>query len=97
MTIVNGWKLSTIVIKSSILDIGKVSGSTTGREWTNALDWKLKFTMLSITYLKREREGKHQIYKTLAPIKNLEIYFNSTHSFLLEHLSPNYSKVLLEN
>ena len=51
--IINGWKYLPIAIKSSTLDIGRVRGSTAGREWNTVLDQKLKFIMLSMTYLKR--------------------------------------------
>ena len=36
---------------SSILDVGGVSGSPSGKEWNTLLDLKLKFAILSITYL----------------------------------------------
>ena len=49
------------------------------------LDLKLKFTMLSITYLKREVQ--HQILEKIS--NDYKIYFNSTQSFLFQHLSPN--------
>ena len=48
-------------------------------------DIKLKFTMLSITYLKREVQ--HQILEKIS--NDYKIYFNSTQSFLFQHLSPN--------
>ena len=44
-----------------------------------------------ITYLKKE--GQHQILKKVST----EIYFNSAHFFLLERLSSNWWKDLLEN
>ena len=56
-TIVNDLKSLPIVVRSSILDIGMVSESTTGREWNVVLYLKLKFTMLSITYLTREGQN----------------------------------------
>ena len=56
-TIVNDWKSLPIVVRSSILDIGMVSESTAGREWNVVLYLKLKFTMLSITYLTREGQN----------------------------------------
>ena len=62
--VVNGWKSLPIVIKSYILDIGRVSGSTAGREGNALLDLKLKFTLLSTTYLKRERQ--HQIFEKVS-------------------------------
>ena len=43
--------------------------------------------MLSITYFKTE--GQDKFLEKLAPITNEEIYFGSTHSFLLEHPIPN--------
>ena len=43
-----------MVESCSSLDIGKVSKSTTGRKLNTGLDVKLKFTMLSIIYLKKE-------------------------------------------
>ena len=52
--IVNDWKSLAIVIKSSNLYIGRVYGSTNGRQWNTGLDLKLKFTMLSITFLKKK-------------------------------------------
>ena len=52
--IVNDWKSLAIVIKSSNLYIGRVYGSTNGRQWNIGLDLKLKFTMLSITFLKKK-------------------------------------------
>ena len=55
--IVNGWKSLLIVLKNSILDIGKVSGSTAGKEWNTVLDLKLKFTMPFITCLKTIRKS----------------------------------------
>ena len=64
MTVVNRWKSLPIVIKCSILDIGRVSGSTAGRESNTGLDLMLKFTMLSITYLKME--GQHQILEKVS-------------------------------
>ena len=51
-TIFNDWMSLPTVIKSFILDIGRVSGSISGREWNAVLDLKLKCTMLSITYLR---------------------------------------------
>ena len=41
----------SIVMISSILDVGGVSGSPSGKEWNTLLDLKLKFAILSITYL----------------------------------------------
>ena len=38
--LVNGWKLLATVIKSSCLDIGRVSGSTRGRKWNTGYDLK---------------------------------------------------------
>ena len=52
-TIVSGWKLLGIVIKSSSLDIGRVSGSIAGRKWNAGLDLKLKFTM--------KKDRQHQL------------------------------------
>ena len=63
-TVVNGWKLLAIAIKSPSLDIGRVSGSTAGRKWNTGLDLKLKFTMLSITHLKKE--GQHQLLERVS-------------------------------
>ena len=47
----------------------------------------LKFTMLSITYFKSE--GQHQILEQVSTNYKWEIYFDSTHSFLLEQSFPN--------
>ena len=47
----------------------------------------LKFSMLSITYFKKE--GQHKILERLALITNEEIYIDFTHSFLLEHPFSN--------
>ena len=49
MTMINVWKLLAAVIKSSILDIGRVFGSAYVRELNTALDLKLKFIILSVT------------------------------------------------
>ena len=84
-TIVNSWKSLAIVIKSSILDIGRVSGSTAGKDWNTGLSLKLKFIMLSITYFKRE--GQHQMVEKFSTDYKLKYYFSSSCSFLLEYLS----------
>ena len=63
-TILNGWKPLPIVIKNSTLYIGRVSGSTASREWNEVVDLKLKFTMFSIAYLRRE--GQHQILEKVS-------------------------------
>ena len=57
-TIVNGCKLLAIVIKSFSLDIGRGSGSTAGKKLNTGLYLKLEFTMLSITYFKKEGQYK---------------------------------------
>ena len=88
--VVNGWKSLPIVMICSILDVGGVSGSTSGKEWNTVLDLKLKFAILSITYL-REGGTAQKLKRKLAPIKNQELYFNSTHFFFLEHLSNQKS------
>ena len=51
-------------MQSSNLDICRVSGSTTGREWITGLDLKLKFTLLFVTYL--QRVGKHHILENIS-------------------------------
>ena len=52
MTTVNGWKSLGIVKKSSNLDIGRVSGATTGGELNTGFNFK--------------REGQHQIIEKLS-------------------------------
>ena len=47
----------------------------------------LKFIMLSITYFKKE--GQHQILKKISTNDKLTNYFDSIHSFILEHPSFN--------
>ena len=85
-TIANGRKLLAIFIKGSNIDIARVSGSIAGREWNIGLDLKLKFTMLSITCLKR---GQHQILEKISTDYKLRNLLQFYLFPLLEHISPN--------
>ena len=76
-TIVNGWRSLPVVLKSSVLDTGRVFESTASRKWNTASDLKLKFTMLSIIYLKRN--GQHQLLERVSTDEKLWniLHFNS--------------------
>ena len=80
-TIANSWNLLAIVIKSSILDIGRFSESITGRKLNTGLDLKLKFTILFITYLKSR--GQHQTLQKIGTDYKLRNLLQFYPSFLL--------------
>ena len=56
-------------MQSSNVDICRVSGSTTGREWITGSDLKLKFTLLFVTYF--QRVGKHHILENVSTDQKL--------------------------